>query len=169
MVRVVVRGSGDVGSAVVHRLFRAGHAVALHHAPAPAATRRGMALADALFDGSAELAGVRGVLVADPSRLLAAADGRGAVPVTTAPLEAVLGATTPEVLVDARMRKRAVPEAQRALAPLTIGLGPNFVAGGNIDAAVETSWDDLGRIVTDGSTLPLAGEPRPIAGHARDR
>jgi xanthine dehydrogenase accessory factor len=100
-----------------------------------------MALADALFDGSAELAGVRGVLVADPSRLLAAADGRGAVPVTTAPLEAVLGATTPEVLVDARMRKRAVPEAQRALAPLTIGLGPNFVAG----------------------------EPRPIAGHARDR
>jgi xanthine dehydrogenase accessory factor len=34
---------------------------------------------------------------------------------------------------------------------------------------IETSWDGLGRVITDGSTLPLAGEPRQIAGHGRDR
>jgi xanthine dehydrogenase accessory factor len=67
------------------------------------------------------------------------------------------------------MRKRSVPENQRGLAPLVIGLGPNFVAGGNADVAVETSWEDLGRVILDGPTLPLAGEPRPIAGVARER
>ena len=30
----------------------------------------------------------------------------------------------PEVLIDARMRKRVVPEPQRELAPLAIGIGP---------------------------------------------
>jgi hypothetical protein len=38
-------------------------------------------------------------------------------------------------VIDARMRKRAVPEGQRGLAPLTIGLGPNFIAGENVDVA----------------------------------
>ena len=42
-MRVVVRGTGDVGSAVAHALFGAGLAVALHDDPRPAATRRGMA------------------------------------------------------------------------------------------------------------------------------
>ncbi len=32
-----------------------------------------------------------------------------------------------------------------------------------------TSWDDLGRVITTGASLPLAGEPRAIDGHARDR
>jgi xanthine dehydrogenase accessory factor len=32
-----------------------------------------------------------------------------------------------------------------------------------------TSWNDLGRVITTGPSLPLAGEPRAIDGHARDR
>jgi xanthine dehydrogenase accessory factor len=68
------------------------------------------------------------------------------------------------------MRKRSVPESRRGIAPLTIGLGPGFVAGETVDVAVETGWgDDLGRVIQTGPTRPLAGEPRPIAGHARDR
>jgi hypothetical protein len=73
-------------------------------------------------------------------------------------------------IVDARMRKRAVPEAQRGLAPMTIGLGPNFVAGETVDLAIETMWgDQLGAIIETGATLPLAGEPRPIGGVGRGR
>jgi xanthine dehydrogenase accessory factor len=62
MTRVLVRGAGDVGSAVAHRLFGAGYGVVVHEEPEPTATRRGMAFADAAFDGHAVLAGVR----ADP-------------------------------------------------------------------------------------------------------
>ena len=89
---------------------------------------------------------------------------------TTAELAPALAALAPDVLVDARMRKRAVPEVQRGLAPLTIGLGPNFVAGETTDLAIETQWgDDLGTVVSAGPTQALGGEPRAFEGHARDR
>ena len=82
----------------------------------------------------------------------------------------VLAALLPDVLVDARMRKRARPEDQRGLAPLTIGLGPNFVARQTVDLAIETQWGDaLGAVVREGATRPLGGEPRSFDGHARDR
>ena len=60
-VVVIVRGVGDIGSAVAHLLFREGYGVALHDEPLPATTRRGMAFADTAFDGQAELDGVRAV------------------------------------------------------------------------------------------------------------
>ena len=43
---VLVRGCGDVGSAVAHRLYDAGYRVFMHDVPAPAHTRRGMALGE---------------------------------------------------------------------------------------------------------------------------
>jgi xanthine dehydrogenase accessory factor len=60
------------------------------------------------------------------------------VPVAVTPFRDTVAATSWAVLVDARMRRREVPEEQRGIAPLTIGLGPNFVAGGNVDIAIET-------------------------------
>lgn len=60
---MAVRGVGDVGSAVAHRLFQAGYRVWISDDPAPAAPRRGMAFADAAFEGSAELEGVTATVV----------------------------------------------------------------------------------------------------------
>ena len=57
----VIQSASDVGSAVAHRLKRAGlHPVVLE-SPAPTATRRRMAFAGAIFAGEAMLEGVRGV------------------------------------------------------------------------------------------------------------
>jgi xanthine dehydrogenase accessory factor len=168
-VIVLVRGIGDIGSAVAHRLFEAGHRVAIHDVPAPSTARRGMAFTDTLFDGPVVLEGVTCRRVERLSELAAASEG-GWIPATTLPLEDVVDSLRPAVLVDARMRKRAVPEPQRHLAPLTIGLGPNFVAGETTDLVVETSWGErLGTVLTEGSPAPLAGEPRTYGGHARDR
>jgi len=168
MARVLIRGSGDVGSAVAHLLWRHGHEVVIHDVALPAAPRRGMAFADAIFDGTCELEAVR----ARRAALAELSQGhRDEVLVSVAPeLGDVLAALAPDVLVDARMRKRAQPEAQRGLAPLTIGLGPNFVAGETTDLAIETQWGDaLGRVVGEGPTNSLGGEPRSFDGHARDR
>lgn len=89
--------------------------------------------------------------------------------VVSTPIRVLLPTLAPDVLIDARMRKRAQPETQHGWAPLSVGLGPNFVAGDTVDVAVETSWEDLGAIVTQGPTRSLAGEPRAILGHERDR
>jgi xanthine dehydrogenase accessory factor len=129
-----------------------------------------MAFTDAIFDGECELEGVRAHCLDDLAALSLALDEGSAVPVTTLDLGAVLDALHPSVLVDARMRKRARPEPQLELAPLTIGLGPGFVAGETAHLAIETRWgDELGTVITSGPTQALAGEPRSFDGHARDR
>jgi xanthine dehydrogenase accessory factor len=167
---VLVRGVGDVGSAVAAVLFRAGYVVALHDEPAPAAPRRGMAFADAVFDGAAALEGLTALRVDTSAELRDTLAAREVVPVTVAPFSQVLDAAGWSAVIDARMRKRAVPELQRGMAPLTIGLGPNFVAGETVDLAIETMWGErLGAIIEAGSTLPLGGEPRPIGGVGRAR
>jgi xanthine dehydrogenase accessory factor len=163
---VVVLGSGDVGSAVAHLLAGSGYDVVIHDVGRPAAPRRGMAFTDAVFDGSCTLAGVRARRIDDVGAL-APQDG---VLLSTAPLADLLAAARPGVLVDARMRKRAQPEDQRDLAPVVIGLGPNFVAGETVDVAIETIWGEhLGAVITAGPTRDLSGEPRSFDGHARDR
>lgn len=165
----LVRGVGDIGSAVAHLLFREGYAVVLHDEPAPTTTRRGMAFADAVFDGHAVLEGVRAVVAADldhVKHLLTAGD---AISVYVRDLGLLLKILQPTVLVDARMRKHTLPEVQRGLAELTIGLGPDLLAGHHADVVTETSWDGLGAVISEGASRPLAGEPREINGHARDR
>ncbi len=171
---VLVLGAGDVGSAVGHALFRAGVAVALHDGPAPpAAPRRGMAFADTFFDGQARLAGVTARRLARLADLPAAIDEAAFLPFLAGTAAEALAAAPWAAVVDARMRKRAAPEDLRAWAPLAVGLGPGFVAGdgpeANCHAAVETSWEALGEVVRSGPTLPLRGEPRPIAGVGRER
>ena len=166
----VGRGTGDVGSAVASVLFRAGHRVVLHDVSTPSHTRRGMAFADALYQKTADLEGLLAKRARSLQDLPFMLRCRRAVAVIDAPLEKVVAEVQPQVLVDARMRKHDQPEAQRGLAPLTIGLGPNFEAGNHVDIAIETKWgDELGAVIREGSTRALAGEPQPIEGHARER
>jgi len=167
---ILVRGSGDVGSAVAHALFVADYAVLIHDSAKPSATRRKMAFCDAIFDGKAVLVGITAQFFADTSELTTRLAAHEIVPITTMDFSQILEALRPDVLVDARMRKHQQPEVQIMLAPLTIGLGPNFIAGETVHAAVETGWNEnLGKVIWKGSTRPLEGEPQAIAGHARDR
>lgn len=166
---VLVLGAGDMGSAVAHALHAAGRPVAIQDDPAPAHPRRGMAFADALWDGQARLAGTLARRADDARALGAILAAREAIAITALPLESVLAAGPWAALVDARMRKRAAPPDRRGLAPLAIGLGVGFVPGANCDIAIETSWEALGRVLRSGETLPLRGEPRAIAGVGRER
>ena len=138
----LVRGVGDVGSAIAVVLFRAGYAVALHDEPAPATPRRGMAFADVIFDGWGILDSLTGLHVKDATELCHALNAGEVVPVASNPYAEVTEATAWAAVVNARMRKRAVPERQRGIAPLTIGLGPNFIAGDTVDLAIETMWGE---------------------------
>ena len=169
-LQILVRGSNDIASAVALRLFQAGYRVVLHDSPQPTTTRRKMAFSDAIFEGVAVLEGVMSRHAADAPALIALVSQRSVIPLTTLEFTQLPGLLAPQVLVDARMRKRQQPEVQLHLAPLTIGLGPNCIAGDNFHLAIETAWGtQLGDVITHGSTRPLEGEPNPIAGHGRDR
>ncbi|MCI1192269.1 hypothetical protein MOJ79_10485 [Calidifontimicrobium sp. SYSU G02091] len=168
--RIVVLGCGDVGSAVAHRLFVLGADVVLADDPRPPHPRRGMAFTDAWFDGTATLEGVSALLAHDTAELAALAQSLDVLPCTDAPWADVVAAWRPDVLVDARMRKRDVPPDLRAHAPTVVGLGPGFTPGVNCTLAVETAWGEaLGDASATAGTSPLAGEPRRFEGLARER
>ena len=168
--RILVRGSNDVGSAVTHALFSAGYTIAIHEFPEPTVTRRKMAFTDAVFDGRTSLNGLEARLIKQSFLLRGILIQRKIVLITICKFEKVIKIIRPHVLVDARMRKHQHPEQQLGLAPLTIGLGPNFIAGNTTHLAIETGWGEhLGQVVRSGAPLPLQGEPKTIDGHARNR
>lgn len=141
----------------------------IHDDPKPTTTRRGMAFADAAFDGHATLDSVRAVREDSLERVDQALVRRDVVPVYVRPWGPLLTTLGHHVLVDARMRKHSEPEVQLGFADFTVGLGPGLVAKHHASVLVETSWDGLGTVITNGASLLLAGEPREIDGHARDR
>lgn len=109
----LIRGVGGIGSAVAHRLFSAGYNVVLHDEPQPATTRRKMAFSDAAFDGVTTLEGVKARRASDVprgSRMFRGAS-RGGLP--RGRLRRWSAPSNAAVFLDARMRKRAVPENQR--------------------------------------------------------
>jgi xanthine dehydrogenase accessory factor len=168
--RILIRGSNDVASAVAHALSKAGYAVAIHEKQKPTATRRRMAFTDAIFDGTAILEGIVAQRIDDLNMLRGLILERDFIPISISNFPTMLDTLKPHIIIDARMNKYQWAEIQLGMASLTIGLGPNFEAGVTTDLAIETGWGDtLGEIIYIGYTLPLNGEPKPIAGHARDR
>ena len=105
MVSVLVCGTNDVASAVAHRLFLAGYAVALVDGPEPAATRRGMAFDDAVHGGRAEVGGVEAVRAADPAQMAALLAGRRCIPILCWPITSSV--TGPRTQVPGRPESHA--------------------------------------------------------------
>jgi xanthine dehydrogenase accessory factor len=83
----------------------------------------------------------------------------------------LLPVLAPQVLVDARLKKRAL-DTRLEMAPLVVGLGPGFVVGQHCHAVVETQrGHTLGRVyATPGAAaLPDTGIPESVAGHTAER
>jgi xanthine dehydrogenase accessory factor len=58
----------------------------------------------------------------------------------------------------------------RNMAPITVALGPGFVAGEDVDAVIETKrGHHLGRVLWNGSAAPNTGIPGIIGGYGKER
>jgi xanthine dehydrogenase accessory factor len=136
---VIVLGCNDVGSAVACALHGAGWSVVLVDDADPRWHRRGMAFTNAWYIGNAELDGA-GACFCASLKSIPSVLGRGMIAATTWSWGSVADALHPAALVDAG-RSRRRPEILRGRVPLTIGIGPDFVAGENVDVALEGPID----------------------------
>jgi xanthine dehydrogenase accessory factor len=174
---VVVRGGGDLASGVILRLARSGIRVVVLEIARPLAVRRLVAFAEAVFTGETTVEDVQARLAPHPSDVLDLAS-QGIVPVLVDPEGASISSFKPLVLVDARMIKRP-PEIGKDAAPLVIGLGPGFYAGGagagaggtgagameNCHAVIETQRGPfLGRVIWQGGAALDTGQPEVVFG-----
>jgi hypothetical protein len=167
----MVLGTGDIASAIGRALYLAEWGVVMLRDEAVPVMRRGMAFDDALEDGVTQLDGVWGARATAPEMLCALARGREAVVVARLDPAVALGACRGNVglLIDARMRKYAMPADLRSLAAHAIGVGPGFVAGQNVDVAIETLPGQEGAIVTRGATETPTGRSVSLGGANEER
>ena len=165
---IVVRGGGDMATAVVHRLWRAGFRVLVLECEKPSAIRRQVAVSEAVYEGRATVEDLTAMLISAPEEALTVWE-RGCVPVMVDPKGACIDALRPAVVVDAMIAKKNLG-THRAMAPLTIALGPGFCAGEDVHAVIETMrGHNLGRIITNGCAAPNTGVPGNIAGFTAER
>lgn len=165
---IIVRGGGDLATGTICKLRRCGFPVLVLEIAAPSAIRRTVSFCEAVYTGAQTVEGltcVRADSLAQAQALLE----QGALPLLIDPEGAAIGALRPMAVVDAILAKRNLG-TRRDMAPITVGLGPGFTAGQDVDAVVETMrGHDLGRVLYEGQARPNTGVPGIIAGYGAER
>jgi len=155
----VVKGGGDLGTAVAIRLVQAGMWVVVTELSNPLVVRREVALASAIFNDKTVIEGkYTGRKVQDYDGVLAAWKN-GETPVIVDPLTRIADRIRPFVIIDAIIAKRNTGTTSNS-APIVIALGPGFQAGVDCRAVIETQrGPDLGRPLYSGEAKTDTGIP----------
>lgn len=165
---IVVRGGGDIATGTIHRLWRCGFPVLVLECCRPSAIRRRAAFCEAVYDGTAEVEGAVCRRIEDAQGWQSVWEN-GEIPLLIDETGSSITRLQPFAVVDAILAKRNLGTT-RDMASMTIGLGPGFTAGTDVDYVIETMrGHDLGRIIRQGTALPNTGIPGEIKGYGRER
>lgn len=165
----VVLGTNEVASAVAIVLRRSGRHVVLSQDPLVPVIRRGMAFHDALFNDMHRVETITAKRVDRVCSVFEAAAADAQVAITPLGLTDLLVLGAVDVIVDARMHKKAIVPDFRGLARVTIGIGPGFAAGGNCDLAVESAPGREGIVLRAAATEPQQPVSRQLGGVGAER
>ena len=167
---VLIRGAGNVGSAVARALYVARLPAVLVQDRGLRTLRQEMSYAPALKDGSADLQGVRAKVVGLEEALRAAASRPSYIPLVLAALPSAVEGLAPTVIVDSCIKGQNVGIELKGSARLTIGIGPRFTAGAQVDIVIESAWgSNLGAIIRRGHAQKRACQPETISGLSWER
>lgn len=165
---IVVRGGGDLATGTIYKLKKCGFPVLILEAEHPSAIRRNVAFCEAVYQGKQTVEDMTCYLaqsLEQAQQLLA----QGKLAVLVDPAGNSIPMLKPLAVVDAILAKKNLG-TNRSMAPITVGLGPGFTAGEDVDAVVETKrGHNLGRVLWDGTAAANTGIPGIIGGYGRER
>ena len=166
--KIVIRGGGDLATGVVQKFYRAGFDVVILETPAPTAIRRRVTLCEAVHDTEARVEDIVCRKVANPGQLEDCWKV-GIVPLLIDPKGDSICEIMPCAVIDAILAKRNTG-TNMEMAKITIALGPDFCAGKDVHAVIETArGHDLGRLILQGYAKPNTGIPGEIGGKSTKR
>ncbi len=168
-LKIVVKGSGDLASGVICRLFKSGFKrICATDISQPQAVRREVAFCEAVYDGEKTVEGVTARLIESYGHIEGVWE-KGLIPILVDPEANVIDSLKPDIVVDAILAKKNLGTAITD-APLVIGLGPGFCAGKDVNLVVETKrGHDLGKVIHEGEAEKNTGIPGIIAGYGAER
>lgn len=165
---IVVRGAGDLSTAIIHRLNRCGFKVVALEIDKPLAIRREVAFSEAVYNGESIVEGVLCRLCKNIDEIKTSLNNKE-VALVIDPKGEYIKKLNPIVVIDAILAKKNLG-TNKDMAKLTIALGPGFCAGEDVDIVIETMrGHDLGRIITKGYALKNTGIPGSINGVSKER
>ena len=165
---IIVRGGGDLATGTIYKLKKSGFPVLILETANPSAIRRNVAFCEAVYQGSQTVEDMTCHLAASPAQALQFLS-EGRLVVLVDPAGEAIREWKPLAVVDAILAKKNLG-TNRDMAPITVALGPGFVAGRDVDAVIETKrGHNLGRVLREGSAAPNTGIPGIIGGYGKER
>lgn len=171
MMKVLIKGAGDLATGIACRLRNSGYDILMTEIAVPTTVRRTVAFSRAVYEGRCVIEGIEGVLIEnqDMQREIQTVQDAGKIAVIVDKDAKVAADYHPEVIVDAILAKKNLG-TEITDAPLVIGVGPGFTAGEDVHAVIETKrGHDLGRVIYRGSAIPNTGIPGDIGGYTVER
>ena len=165
---IIVRGGGDLATGTIYKLKKSGFPVLILEAANPSAIRRNVAFCEAVYQGTQTVEDMTCCLATslDQARQFLK-DGK--LTVLVDPAGESIRKLQPLAVVDGILAKENLGTS-RDMAPITVALGPGFMAGEDVDAVVETKrGHNLGRVFWTGSAAPNTGVPGIIGGYGKER
>lgn len=169
-MKVLIRGGGDLASAVALRLVNVGFTVLIAELEKPLCIRRTVSFSEAIIAGEVDVEGIKGVKMdlADIENWLQRSS-KNQVAVISDPNLQSLTIVVPDVFIEGTLQKK-IDGVIKDFAPITIALGPGFEAPKDVDAVIETNrGHNLGRIYYEGMAMADTGTPGVIQGYGKER
>lgn len=165
---ILIKGAGEVASAVAHRLARANFKICMTEMPEPLAVTRTVTFSEAVYDGEKVVEGIAANRVSSTAGVYESWKQKR-IAVIVDPIAAIRRELKPDVVVDARMLKKNLDTGINE-APLVIGLGPGFAAGKDVHVVIETNHsENLGKVILKGAAEKNTGIPVNIGGYTFER
>jgi xanthine dehydrogenase accessory factor len=156
---VLVRGGGEVGTAIAHRLYRSHFRVCITEIASPLTVSRGNSFSEAVYDTSKTVEGAHAERTLPHLENIYRVWRNGNIPIVVDPDISVRPLIKPDVLINAMMLNRET-RTRIEDAPLVIGIGPGFTIGSSAHLIVESnSGNNLGKVLIEGATEAGAQKP----------
>ena len=165
---VIVRGGGDIASGTIMKLYKCGYSVLILETSSPSSIRRNVSFSEAVYEGTSKVEDVTCYLAknTDEAKELL---NQGKLTMLVDPDCSCLNEFAPIALIDGILAKKNLGTT-KDMAPITIALGPGFIAGEDVDAVIETMrGHSLGRVIFNGEAIKNTGIPGKIAGFDKER
>ena len=165
---IIVRGGGDLATGTIYKLYQCGFRVLILEAAHPSAIRRNVAFSEAVYQGTQTVEDVTCYLADSLSEACDLLQEKK-LTLLVDPEGTSISQLKPMAVVDAILAKKNLG-TRKDMAPITIALGPGFLAGQDVDAVIETKrGHNLGRVLWQGSAAPNTGIPGIIGGYGKER
>ncbi len=167
MIKVLIRGAGDLASGVAMAFYKSGFQVLMTEVAQPTVIRSSVAFATSIFKGKMEIEGVTGIHV-NKDNFQKYLD-HGYIGIIIDPEGNIKKTYKPDVVVDAILAKKNLG-TNIYDAPIVIGCGPGFYAGKDCHLVVETKRGHyLGQIIEEGAAIANSGIPGIVEGKGLER